>query len=291
MILQESSQNKKKSAIIIVLFFIFITLLSSVLCYAFFIDNIYVSLISSIGVSLLLTCIAYKNCSTMILTMSNAILATDEKYNELNNLLENMSIASGLPKPKLYVIEDKALNAFATGRNSKEAIICFTTGLINKLDKYELEGVMAHEMSHIKNNDILLATIASVFVGFVLMLADFMRYKIIFSDNNDSENKSKNILRIIAIILLIISPIFAILMQMALSRRREFLADSTAIELTRNPEGLKNALIKLRDDTSTLKSQNRATAPLYISNPFKGKNLFSTHPPIEDRIKALEHIN
>jgi heat shock protein HtpX len=210
-------------------------------------------------------------------------------------------ISSGLShKPRLYVVEDPQPNAFATGRNPQNAVICVTTGLLEKLDYYELEGVIAHEMGHIRNYDILLSAIVTVMVGFVVMLSD-MFTRICFygrRDRDDDDNKGNAILMIIGLIFLILGPIFAKIMQMAVSRRREFLADATAVEITRNPQGLISALRKLDSDPNELRKVNNATAHMYIVNPFKNNpekkkrkaSLLDTHPSIDDRIEALENI-
>ena len=211
-------------------------------------------------------------------------------------------VTSGLPvKPRLYVVDDNQPNAFATGRNPENAVICVTTGLLEKLDYYELEGVIAHEMSHIKNYDIRLSCVVSVMVGFIVMLSDIFSRALFWggSRDRDSDNNGNGILMLIGFIFLILSPIFGSLMQLALSRKREFLADSTAVEFTRNPEGLISALQKLDSDPNQLETANSATANMYIVNPFKsntkeGKkkssNIWSTHPSIEDRINALRNI-
>ena len=208
--------------------------------------------------------------------------------------IEGLCIAADLPMPKLYIMDDMSPNAFATGRNPKHAVVCATTGLMQKLDSYELEGVLAHELSHIKNYDILLQTIASIFVGFVTIISDLFFRISIRSNRKDNDNNSVNaIFALIGVIFLILSPIFATLLQLALSRNREYLADSSAIELTRNPQGLINALKKISSDEDPLEQANKSTECLYISSPIKkegfSKKLFSTHPPIKDRIKALEN--
>ena len=208
-------------------------------------------------------------------------------------------ITSGLPnKPRLYVVEDAQPNAFATGRNPQNAVICVTTGLLEKLDYYELEGVIAHEMSHIKNYDIRLSCVVSVMVGFIVMLSDLFTRTLFWGGlkDNDSDSKANGLLMLVGLIFLILSPIFGSLMQLALSRKREFLADSTAVEFTRNPDGLISALEKLENDPNELKSANSATANMYIVNPFKknGKkkstNIWSTHPSTSDRIEALRNL-
>ena len=212
-------------------------------------------------------------------------------------------VTANLPKkPDLYVVEDAQPNAFATGRNPEHAVVCVTTGLLQKLDYYELEGVIAHEISHIKNYDILLSAVVSVFVGFIVMLSD-MFSRIVFwggSRDRDEDSKANGILMLLGLVCLILAPIFGTLMQLALSRKREFLADSTAVELTRNPEGLISALQKLDSDPNELQTANSATANMYIVNPFKkngekGKkktsSIWSTHPSTEDRIEALKNIH
>ena len=244
--------------------------------------------------SILPAIISYYNCDKMVLGLNGARPATREQDLQLSVILENLCIASGLPKPKLYVIQDGSPNAFATGRNPENAVICVTTGLLEKLNKYELEGVIAHELSHIKNYDILLSTVVSVFVGFVVILSDFFT-RIAFrgSRNRDDDNGGNAIVAIIAILFLILSPIFATLMQLAISRKREYLADASAIEITRNPDGLISALQKISGDPDILEAANKSTAHMYISNPLKEKksDLWSTHPAIEKRIEALRNIN
>lgn len=241
--------------------------------------------------------ISYYNCDKMVLGLNHARPATREQDLQLSVLLENLCIASGLPKPKLYVIEDASPNAFATGRNPEHAVICVTTGLLEKLDKYELEGVLAHEMAHIKNYDILLSTIVSVFVGLVVILSDVTsRFAFRGRRGRDENDRFDAIVAIIAILFMILSPIFATLMQLAISRKREFLADATGVEFTRNPQGLIDALTKISSDTAKPTNiSNKATAHMYISSPLKEKkkqsDLWSTHPSIEKRIEALRNIH
>ena len=235
--------------------------------------------------------------------MNKARPATKEEDLKIVNILDSLMITSGLTvKPRLYVTEDSQPNAFATGRNPENAVICVTTGLLEKLDYYELEGVIAHELSHIKNYDIRLSCIVSVMVGFIVMLSDIFSRALFWGGlkrDRDNDNKGNGILMLIGLIFLILSPIFGSLMQLALSRKREFLADSTAIEFTRNPDGLISALQKLDTDENQLETANSATANMYIVNPFKkntkeGKrkssSLWSTHPSIEDRIEALKNL-
>ena len=208
-------------------------------------------------------------------------------------------VTAGLPKkPDLYVVEDAQPNAFATGRNPKHAVICVTTGLLEKLDYYELEGVLAHEMSHIKNYDILLSAVVSVMVGFIVILSDWFTRISFYGGrrgrDRDNDNNGNAIIMLIGLIFLILAPIFGQLMQLAISRKREFLADATAIEFTRNPDGLISALEKISADPNELKVANKATENMYIANPFRNKkkssDLWSTHPSTEARIEALRNL-
>ena len=290
MILRDVRNNKIESFFIVSIFILIIMIGVYYVCLYFEIGPF--SAVIALVISSCIAFISYYNSDKIILTLNGARPATEEQDKLISTILDNLCIAAGLPRPKLYVIEDTAPNAFATGRNPDNAVICFTTGLIEKMDKYELEGVMAHELSHIKNYDILLSTVVTVFVGFVVILSDSIsRFAFRRSRNND--NKSSGVVAIIAIVFLILSPIFATLMQLAISRKREYLADSSAIELTRNPEGLKSALTKLTLDTEPLEAANKSTAHMYIVNPFKGKDvsdLFSTHPSLEKRIERLQNI-
>ncbi|HBP01591.1 MAG: Protease HtpX-like protein [Candidatus Moranbacteria bacterium GW2011_GWE1_49_15] len=230
----------------------------------------------------------------IVLSMSGAKEVTHEQGRDLYHMVENLCITAGLPVPKIYIIEDSAMNAFATGRDPEHGVICLTTGIINRLEKIELEGVIAHELSHIGNRDILISTVIVVLVGFVTLLADWFRHWAFFGGKDDDrDSRFGLILMVAAIILSILAPIAAVLMQLAISRKREFLADADGALLTRYPEGLARALEKISGDTEPLEAANRATAHLYIANPFKGKKmmkLFQTHPPIEERVKALRGI-
>ncbi len=292
MILEEVRKNKISSFFIISIFIIVIMIGVYAICMYFDLGPL--SIVFALAFSIIPSVISYYNCDKMVLALNNARPATREQDLLIDTILENLCIASGLPKPKLYVIEDNALNAFATGRNPENAVICLTTGIIEKLDKYELEGVIAHELSHIKNYDILLSTIVSVFVGLVVILSDFFSRWAFRGRRNNDENKSGAILSLIAIVFLILSPIFATLMQLAISRKREYLADASAVEITRNPDGLIDALTKISTDPIPLRSANKSTAHLFIANPFKTKaekdNLMSTHPSIVNRINALRNI-
>ena len=228
----------------------------------------------------------------IVLRMTNARPASREEFFDLYTVTENLAITAGLPMPKLYVIDDPAPNAFATGRNEKHAVVAATTGLLQKLNRTELEGVIAHELSHIKNKDMLVMTVAVVLAGFIAIVADlFLRMSMFGGGDRDSRGNA--ILAIVAVVGAILAPIAAQLIQLAISRRREFLADASGALLTRYPEGLAQALIKIHNEAQPMRSASHATAHLFIENPFgaeAGKainRLFSTHPPVEERVKAL----
>ena len=211
---------------------------------------------------------------------------------EIYRLVENLAITAGLPMPKVYLMQDSAMNAFATGRNPEHAVIALTTGIVQRLEKRELEGVIAHELSHIGNRDILLGTVVVVLVGFVSILADMFRYSMIFG-GRDNDNKN-GVFVIIGLVLSIVAPISAIFIQLAISRKREFLADSSGALLTRYPEGLASALEKISADPQPLRTASKATAHMFITSPFKGKKiakLMATHPPVDVRIKTLRNMD
>lgn len=294
-------KNKIESGVIIAIFIIVITLIVYYICHALRLGGF--SIVIALIFSTLSAWGSYYYSDKIVLSLNRARPATKEEDLKIVNILDALMVSSGLTaKPRLYVTEDPQPNAFATGRNPENAVICVTTGLLEKLDYYELEGVIAHELSHIKNYDIRLSCIVSVMVGFIVMLSD-MFSRVLFwgglDNDRDSDNKGNGILMILGLIFLILSPIFGSLMQLALSRKREFLADSTAIEFTRNPDGLISALQKLDADDNQLATANSATANMYIVNPFKkntkeGKkkssSLWSTHPSIDDRIEALRNL-
>ncbi len=294
-------KNKMESGVIISIFIIVIALIVYYICYA--LDLGPISIVIALAFSIVSAWSSYYYSDQIVLSLNHARPATKEEDLKIVNILDALMVTSGLPvKPRLYVTDDPQPNAFATGRNPENAVICVTTGLLEKLDYYELEGVIAHELSHIRNYDIRLSCIVSVMVGFMVMLSDIFSRALFWGrldDDRDSDNKGNGILMIIGLVFLILSPIFGSLMQLALSRKREFLADTTAIQFTRNPDGLISALQKLDSDDNQLATANSATANMYIVNPFKqntkeGKkkssNLWSTHPSIEDRIEALKNL-
>ena len=227
----------------------------------------------------------------IVLSMSKARPANRQEFFDFYTSTENLAITAGLPMPKLYVIDDPAPNAFATGRDKNHAVVAATTGLLQKLNKSELEGVIAHELSHIGNRDILLMSSVVVLVGFVSIISDMFLRGMIFSGNRDNDKGNVGgILAIVGIALIILSPIIATLIKLAISRRREYLADASGALLTRYPEGLASALEKISSYNQPMKNTSTATAHLFISNPFSGKsvsNLFSTHRPASERIKIF----
>lgn len=229
----------------------------------------------------------------IVLKMSHAKLVEREHHPELYTLVENLAITAGMPIPNIYISEDPALNAFATGRNPEHGVICFTTGILARLDRAELEGVAAHELSHIKNRDTLVSTVVVILAGFISIIADMFQHSLIFGGSRDNDNKSGPLV-IVGIVLAILAPIAALLIRMAISRKRELLADASGALLTRYPEGLASALQKISGDPQSVATASDATAHLYISNPFKGRHLtklFMTHPPVEERIAALRDMN
>lgn len=240
--------------------------------------------------------VSYYWSDKMVLAISGAKQIKKEDNRELFLLVENLCIAAGLPMPKIYIINDTAPNAFATGRNPKHAVVAFTKGILQKLNKLELEGVVAHELSHIGNRDTLVMTVVSVLVGTIALLADWFLRAMWFGGHRDRDRGS-GIFMILALVAAILAPIIAILIQLAVSRKRELLADASGVILTRYPEGLANALLKISHDKEPLEAANRGTAHLYIVNPFKGKEagewlagLFNTHPPIAERVKLLRSM-
>ncbi|MDB5194600.1 MAG: Protease HtpX [Parcubacteria group bacterium] len=251
----------------------------------------------ALAFALFMNVFAYWFADSIVLKMHHAYPATREADFDLYTITENLAITAGLPMPKLYIVEDNAPNAFATGRNKDHAVICVTTGLLAILNKEELEGVVAHEMSHIGNRDMALGTIVVVLAGFVTLLSHFFLRSMWFGGGrrNSRDNEAGGILMLVGIVLAILSPIIATLIQLAISRKREFLADADGALLTRYPQGLANALQKIAATGAPMQTANTADAHLFIANPFgpNGKTmnfvqkLFMTHPPVEERIKAL----
>jgi len=297
---KEIDSNKRRTALFLGLFLVFVIGLGYLLSWYF---NNQLILVIAVVIAVIQALVSYYYSDSITLAVSGAKeVPRKEPYLELHRVVENLSITAGLPKPKIYLINDSAPNAFATGRDPKHASIAVTTGLLDKLDKTELQGVIAHELSHVGNYDIRLMTLIVVLVGIVALLSDFFLRWTWFgggrrSSNSDSGGQIQLILFIIAIALAILAPIAATLIQLAISRKREFLADASGALLTRYPEGLASALEKIAKDREPLEVANKATAHLYIESPFKNKDdqggrswfagLFDTHPPVEERIKKL----
>jgi heat shock protein HtpX len=286
---QAISSNRFKSVMVLLLFVIILVALG----YVF---GEYTGIRELTPVAVVFALIAvlttYYYSDSIVLGMSRARPARKEDYPELYNDVEGLAIAAGLPMPRIYTIDDTAPNAFATGRDPQHAVIAVTTGLLQKLDRQELEGVIGHEMSHIKDYDIRFMTIVAVLVGTIALLSDWMRRIAWFGGGRSRRSSGGGIIALLGLALAIVAPIIALLMQMALSRTREYLADAQGAMLTRYPEGLARALEKLAADTEPLEVANKATAHLYIVNPLtehKGmiNNLFDTHPPIEERVRRL----
>ena len=294
---EDITRNKIKSGFIVFCFFSIIALIIYYICMYF--DLGIYSIIIAVIFSILSTWSSYYFSDKIVLRLNNARPATKEEYQQLVNILESLIVSSGVQyMPKLYVVEDKQPNAFATGRDPEQSVICVTTGLLQKLDYYELEGVVAHELAHIKNYDIRLSAVVSVMVGFIVMISDLFSRIFYYGGfrSKDDDNKSNGIIMLIGFIFILLSPIFGQLMKLALSRRREFLADATAVEFTRNPDGLISALGKISSDPNQLDYANNATENMYIVNPFRDKShkektsIWSTHPSTADRIEALRNL-
>ncbi len=281
-------QNIRKTWMLMSVFLIIVIGLGFVFARVYDNPNIlYFFVIFSVGMNI----VGYWYSDKIALTMAGAHPATREQYFDFYTIVENLAITAGLPMPRIFVIEDSSPNAFATGRDKNHAVVAVTTGLLSIMNKTELEGVVAHEMSHIGNRDMLVSTVAVVLVGFVSIISDMMMRSMIFGGNRDDDSKASGIFMIVGIVLAILAPIFATLIQLAISRKREYLADASGSLLTRYPEGLASALEKISQYGGPMKRQSSAIAHLYIANPLgsnkKISNLFSTHPRVEERIKRL----
>ncbi len=282
----------------ILAFLVFIIVLGWVFSLAL---NIYWIFPAAIIFASVQAVVSYWYSDKVTLAISGAHEISHDDNKDLYHLVENLCITAGLPVPRIYIIEDSAPNAFATGRDPDHAVICYTTGIIQKLEKVELEGVTAHELSHIGNYDIRLMTVVVILVGFVALISDwFLRISFFGGGDRDRDDGQLGlILMVVGIALAILAPLFAVILQLALSRNREYLADSSGALLTRYPEGLARALEKISGDKKPLEAANKATAHLYITNPLKEHEgtsrgwfagLFDTHPPIEERIKRLREL-
>lgn len=299
------SSNKFKSAVIVFFFAIFVFTATYFISRAM---GLYMDYepggLGFLGIAFIIsgisTFVSYYYSDRIVLGISGARPANPEEDKLYTSVVDNLCLGAGIPKPKLYIIEDTALNAFATGRDPDHAVVCVTSGLLEMLDRSELEGVLAHELTHIKSYDIRLMSFVSVMVGLIALLADwFLRMSWHGRRGNDREGRGGAIILLIGLIFAVLSPIIAQLIQLAISRRREFMADAGGVFLTRQPDGLIQALEKISSDHEPLEAANKATAHLYIANPFKDKSesavgwfsgLFNTHPPINERIKVLKEM-
>jgi len=291
------SANRRTTFFLFVVFFFILLALGTVISIIF--DSFWFLLIFGI-IAMVYIIASYYNSDKIITGISGAKPASEQKYKQLHNVVEEMSLAAGLPKPKVYIIEDTAINAFATGRDPKHSVVCVTTGCLTRLNRAELTGVVAHEMSHIKNYDIRVMTMAAILVGVAVLLSDFLLRMFLFGGIGRSRGGKEGGIFVIAaiavgLILAILTPVIAQLIKLAISRKREYLADASAVQLTRYPRGLASALEKIGNDKEPLEAANKATSHLYIANPLKGqkilmKGLFSTHPPIKVRIAKLKEM-
>lgn len=280
------ARNKRNSFFLMLIVFAVLVLLGYVVSFAFSPGYFFVIMIFSIVFSISYVLVSYYNSDKIAVASVGAKPAERENYKEYYRLVEGLTIASGLPMPKLYVMDSAQINAFASGRDPRHAVVCVTQGALEKLDKRELEGVLAHELGHVGNYDIRYMTLVAVMVGMVAIVSQIFLRSLWFKSNDD---KNKAVFVLIGVVMAILAPIVVQLVQLAISRRREYSADATAVKFTRYPEGLIKALAKIKNDSSSSeKKVNKAIAPLFFANPFKG--LSSTHPPLEKRIEKLRRM-
>jgi len=289
---EQISRNKMKSAVLMIVIVLVVIALGYVIGRAYgdpFVFLAFASIIAIIYVT-----IGYYSSAKIAVLGAGAKPADSQKYRQYYNLVEGLTIASGLPMPKLYIMENSQINAFASGRNPENAIMCVTTGALENLDRSELEGVLAHELSHISNYDIRFMTLTAVLVGMISIISQmFLRSLWFRGGGSDRDSKGSAIFMIIGIILAILAPIFVQLVQLAISRKREYMADASAVKFVRSPTGLIGALKKIKKETikpEETKRISKAVAPLFISNPFKNSDITSTHPSIDSRIQILERM-
>lgn len=290
----EISANKWKSFFLMIGIVIIIIILGYLITFALDPGFFFIIMIFSIIFSLTYTLISYYNADKIALMSVHAEIATSEKHRMLLHSVESMSIASGMPMPRAYVMESEQINAFASGRDPQHAVICVTTGALDKLNKHQLEGVIAHEMSHIANYDIRFMTLTTVMIGIISIIAEIFLRSLWFGGGNNNDRKN-GIFILIGIIFAILAPIAANLVALSISRKREFAADASGVKFTRSPTGLKSALEAIRDEHISDKDKHhypKAAAPLFISDPFKKKisGLFQTHPDINERIARLNRM-
>lgn len=297
---QVVAQNKRRSSLIIVLFITFIVGASYVMAegMGYGLDMVGIAFI----ISGLISFFSYWWSDKIILGISGAREAKRKEFFDFYTVTENIAMSQRMPMPRLYIIEDTAMNAFATGRDPDHAVVCATTGLLSRLNRSEVEGVVAHELSHVKNYDIRLMSIVTILVGLVALLSDWFlrmtRWGGGKKRSNDEGGQVQMVMFVVGLVLAILSPLIAQLIQLAISRRREFLADASGVAMTKNPTGLIKALEKISKDKEPLEAANKATAHLYISNPLKNTHggvgmfakMFMTHPPVAERVSALKQI-
>ena len=293
------SRNKLKSFFLILIVFAVLLALGYVIGLIMGPDYFVIIMIAAIIISLAYILISYYNSDKIALASVSAKPASQTEYRQYHNLVEGLTLASGMPKPRLYVMNNPQINAFASGRDPEHAVICVTTGALEKLDKQELEGVLSHELSHIANYDIRFMTLTAVMVGMIAIISQIFLRSLWFRGGNRDDNKGNAIFMIIGIILAILAPIVVQLVQFAISRKREYSADASAVMFTRSPTGLIKALKKIQNENpspqqvqESRQKINKSIAPLFISNPFKTsmQELTSTHPPLKKRIEILERM-
>jgi heat shock protein HtpX len=290
----EIRKNKIKSVLLMGIVFIFIIFIGALISFALDPGYFFIIMMFASIVSIFYVWAGYYWSDKIALASVRAHPANSQQHRIFFDVAENMALASGLPMPRLYVMQSEQINAFASGRDPQHAVICVTTGALQKLDKRELEGVVGHEMAHIANFDIRFMTLTAVLVGLVAMVAEIFLRSLWFS-SNDRDNKGGIILLVLAIVVAILAPILAQLVSFAISRKREFTADATGVKFTRSPTGLRDALLAIKEDSVSYQDRKRYSkelAPLFISDPFKKKisGLFMTHPPIDERIRLLERM-
>ncbi len=294
---QAIARNRRNSWL---LMFLFILLFAAVgFIFGEYTGSGYFGLVIAFLIALALCFGSYYYSDTIVLKATGARPAEKEEYPHLVNSIEGLAIGAGLPTPRLYIVDDPTPNAFATGRNPEKGVVAVTTGLIERLNRVEIEGVLAHEMAHIKNYDTRLATLAAVMVGAIVLLSEWMRRSFFFRSMRRSSSRNRKgagpeaVIMVLGILMALLAPLFAQMLRLAISRKREFLADADGAMITRYPEGLASALEKISSDPQKLKNASQATAPLFIVNPFSTRganNLFSTHPPITERVEALRKM-
>ncbi|MCX6749103.1 MAG: M48 family metallopeptidase [Candidatus Pacearchaeota archaeon] len=285
------SSNKRKSIFLMIVVAVVLVVLGYAISFAFSPDYFFTIMILAIIISIVYVWFGYYNSASIAIASVGAKLASRDEYRQYWNSVEGLCLASGMPMPKLYVMPGKQINAFASGRNPQNSVICVTEGALEQLNKQELEGVLGHELSHIASFDIRFMTLTAVLVGMIAIISEIFLRSMWFKGGggNDRESRGNAIFMIIGLVLAILAPIVVQLVQLAISRKREYAADASSVKFTRYPKGLISALRKIKNDSSNLKV-SKAVAPLFIASPFKLSNLLATHPPLESRIKILEKM-